>query len=190
MKKQLGLSLIETSLVLAISGVAISATLFYYTSTAETRLMDESITQVQSVIRAVNTLFDASPESLPDGTNIPERNKVMVAISELTGLELMDERLEGNKVIRNPLGFGLMIWKTGPRKYQIQTQLNNVSLCSKMASVSLGSVSYAPPEVYAGNTLVKGNITTPAQATEACIKAEEERHAGKGATQVRYSIQF
>ena len=59
-----------------------------------------------------------------------------------------------------------------------------------MALVSLGSVSYAPPEVYAGNTLIKNNITTPAQATAACVKAEEERHAGKGATQILYSVQF
>ncbi|EFK4281654.1 TPA: hypothetical protein J9577_004824 [Escherichia coli] len=184
--KEAGLSLIESAVVLSLSAAVIAGVLYYYNATQSSKLASDSIAQIQSVVSRLNAMFNQNPDAFPDGSDTNTRNQVMEAVSELTGISLMTYA-GGGKALKNPMGYGIQIWKTGYRKYQIETQVKDVDTCTRLAALDLGTVSYQSAEIYQGSEK-KGGVTTVADASSYCSAVDYNNNGNP--VKVRFSIKY
>ncbi|HCN5575928.1 TPA: pilus assembly protein, partial [Escherichia coli] len=67
-KMEKGLSLIEASMVLALSAIVVSGVMFYYQSASDSNKTQNTVSQVMSVMSAINGLYvgQASYSGLSD----------------------------------------------------------------------------------------------------------------------------
>ncbi|HHU2117506.1 TPA: pilus assembly protein, partial [Escherichia coli] len=56
-KMEKGLSLIEASMVLALSAIVVSGVMFYYQSASDSNKTQNTVSQVMSVMSAINGLY-------------------------------------------------------------------------------------------------------------------------------------
>ncbi len=182
-----GLSLIESSIVLALAAVVTAGVLYYYNAAQQSKQVNDTVAQIQSVVSRLNAMYTSNPSSfLPEGSPVAERNKVMQAVSELTGISLM-EYSDGSKVLKNPMGYGIQFWGDGFRKYKIETQVKDVDTCTKLANINLGTVSYQYVQIFNGTTL-KGQVRNVADASKYC--SESNFSANGEPVKVRFSIKY
>ncbi|ENC0934745.1 hypothetical protein ABJ713_004710 [Escherichia coli] len=187
MRKESGLSLIESAIVLSLAAAVTAGVLYYYNSAKQSKLVNDTVAQIQSIVSRLNAMFTSNPSAMfQEGANVSERNKVMEAVSELTGISLMTYS-DGNKVLKNPMGYGIQFWGTGFRKYQIETQVKDVDTCTRLAALDLGTVSYQGVEVYQGNTL-KGSVSSVQNASQYC--SDVDYNSNGNPVKVRFSIKF
>lgn len=127
-KMEKGLSLIEASMVLALSAIVVSGVMFYYQSASDSNKTQNTVSQVMSVMSAINGLYvgQASYASLTDevllnSSAVPENYKDKV-----------------KKKINNPFGGEL---KVAPHVGGYTLSLNGVpkSSCVNIASMNLGT---------------------------------------------------
>ncbi|EFI5570600.1 hypothetical protein GWZ95_24585 [Escherichia coli] len=187
MRKESGLSLIESAIVLSLAAAVTAGVLYYYNSANQSKLVNDTVAQIQSVVSRLNAMFTSNPSAMPKGDDVNERNKVMEAVSELTGISLMTYT-GGGKVLKNPMGYGIQFWGTGFRKYQIETQVKDIDTCTRLAVLDLGTVSYQGVAVYQGNTL-KGYVSSVQDASRYCSEVDYNNNDGNP-VKVRFSIKF
>ncbi|MCF7447200.1 type II secretion system protein [Escherichia coli] len=187
MRKESGLSLIESAVVLSLAAAVTAGVLYYYNSANQSKLVDDTVAQIQSIVSQLNAMFTSNPSAMPQGSNnTDERNKVMEAVSELTGISLM-EYSGGGKVLKNPMGYGIQFWGTGFRKYQIETQVKDVDTCTRLAVLDLGTVSYQGVQVYQGNA-EQGTVSSVQNASQYCSQVNYNDNSNP--VKVRFSIKF
>lgn len=174
-KMEKGLSLIEASMVLALSAIVVSGVMFYYQSASDSNKTQNTVSQVMSVMSAINGLYvgqasyaGLTDEVLLNSSAVPENYKD-----------------KDKKKINNPFGGEL---KVAPNGGGYTLSLNGVpkSSCVNIASMNLGTslqgvgvgvnVSAAPlvPEKLNGkpakNKVYSGTLT-PANAATLCSDA-------------------
>ncbi|EFG2179421.1 TPA: hypothetical protein JWK76_005416 [Escherichia coli] len=187
MRKESGLSLIESAIALSLAAAVTAGVLYYYNSANQSKLVNDTIAQIQSIVSRLNAMYTSNPSAMSRlGDDVDERNKVMEAVSELTGISLMTYS-GGGKVLKNPMGYGIQIWGTGFRKYQIETQVKDVDTCTRLAVLDLGTVSYQGVEVYQGNTL-EGTVSSIQDASSYCSRVDY--NSDSNPVKVRFSIKF
>lgn len=129
-KMEKGLSLIEASMVLALSAIVVSGVMFYYQSASDSNKTQNTVSQVMSVMSAINGLYvgQASYKGLSDtvlynSSAVPANYKV------------------STKVINNPFGGRLHVAEnTGPSKgYALLLEGVPQSSCVNIASMNLGT---------------------------------------------------
>ncbi|EOM3721414.1 type 4 pilus major pilin [Escherichia coli H20] len=174
-KMEKGLSLIEASMVLALSAIVVSGVMFYYQSASDSNKTQNTVSQVMSVMSAINGLYvgQASYGGLSDdvlfsSSAVPENYKDKTS-----------------KKINNPFGGKLSV---APRKngggYTLTLDGVPKSSCINIASMNLGtslqgvgvkvtSLDSNPATLPA--TPVPGSIysgtLTPAHAATLCSEA-------------------
>lgn len=126
-KMEKGLSLIEASMVLALSAIVVSGVMFYYQSASDSNKTQNTVSQVMSVMSAINGLYvgQASYKGLSDSVLY---NSSAVPANYKAG--------PGN--IKNPFGGKLSV---APNNVGYALLLNGVpkSSCVNIASMNLGT---------------------------------------------------
>lgn len=175
-KMEKGLSLIEASMVLALSAIVVSGVMFYYQSASDSNKTQNTVSQVMSVMSAINGLYvgQASYDGLSD--------------TVLYNSSAVPTNYKGSSagVINNPFGGRLHVApNTGnSRGYALLLDGVPQSSCVNIASMNLGT-SLQGVGVDTGMTInnntVQLNATnngpvysgtlTPAKAATLCSKA-------------------
>lgn len=133
MRKKLekGLSLIEASMVLALSAIVVSGVMFYYQSASDSNKTQSTISEVMSTIAAVNGLYvgQASYNGLNNGV--------------LWNSSAIPQTYKGTSPdITNPFGGKLTIQPgTGNNANKYSLSLSGIprSACVNIASMNLGT---------------------------------------------------
>ena len=174
---QKGLSLIEASMVLALSAIVVSGVMYYYQSASDNNKTQSTVSEVMSIVSAVNGLY--------------------VGTSGYTGLDssvilktssVPENYKSKNGTIMHPFGGTLTLGPTkGATGYYIELTDIPKSACVNLSSMnfgtSLGGVG-VNASLKAGETQDINNVTgngkksftknalTPAQASTACDQDE------------------
>ncbi len=129
-KMEKGLSLIEASMVLALSAIVVSGVMFYYQSASDSNKTQNTVSQVMSVMSAINGLYvgqasyaGLSDEVLFNSSAVPENYKD-----------------KNTRKINNPFGGKLKVAekKTGGG-YTLTLEGVPKSSCVNIASMNLGT---------------------------------------------------
>ncbi|HAV7522265.1 TPA: pilus assembly protein [Escherichia coli] len=129
-KMEKGLSLIEASMVLALSAIVVSGVMFYYQSASDSNKTQNTVSQVMSVMSAINGLYvgQASYNGLSD-TVLYNSSAVPANYKGSTG------------VINNPFGGRLHVAPNTGTSGGYALLLDGVpqSSCVNIASMNLGT---------------------------------------------------
>ncbi|WP_202790191.1 type 4 pilus major pilin [Escherichia coli] len=172
-KMEKGLSLIEASMVLALSAIVVSGVMFYYQSASDSNKTQNTVSQVMSVMSAINGLYvgQASYTGLTDNvlynsSAVPENYKD-----------------KSNKTINNPFGGKLKVAALDAGGYTLTLDGVPQSSCVNIASMNLGtslqgvgvkvpSSKTLTPKALNGGTPKPGDVysgtLTPANAAILC----------------------
>ena len=134
-KESRGLSLIEASMVLALSAIVVSGVLYYYNNASSNRKLVDDVKTVQMVISTIRTLY----ENQKPGTKIDDD-----AVAKSGNFTTTTKT--GTRRIVMPTGETLSIINgsgaTG-RLYAIDFYTKDKNICSHMASVKYGTSHFA-----------------------------------------------
>ncbi|EIR2523533.1 type 4 pilus major pilin [Escherichia coli] len=175
-KMEKGLSLIEASMVLALSAIVVSGVMFYYQSASDSNKTQNTVSQVMSVMSAINGLYvgQASYDGLSD--------------TVLYNSSAVPANYKGSTsgVINNPFGGRLHVAPNNGNSKGYALLLEGVpqSSCVNIASMNLGTslqgVGVKTP-MKIGDVSVNLNATptgpvysgtlTPARAANLCSEA-------------------
>lgn len=176
-KMEKGLSLIEASMVLALSAIVVSGVMFYYQSASDSNKTQNTVSQVMSVMSAINGLYvgQASYTGLTDNvlynsSAVPENYKN-----------------KSDKTINNPFGGKLKVAALDAGGYTLTLDGVPQSSCVNIASMNLGTSLQGvgvevppgsrtlPLKALNGNNPKPGEVysgtLTPANAAILCSKA-------------------
>ena len=127
-KMEKGLSLIEASMVLALSAIVVSGVMFYYQSASDSNKTQNTVSQVMSVMSAINGLYvgQASYDGLTDAvlynsSAVPANYK------------------GGTNEINNPFGGRLHVAPNKKGGYALLLDGVPKSSCVNIASMNLGT---------------------------------------------------
>lgn len=198
---QKGLSLIESAMVLAISAVVVSGVLYYYNQAQENRKLEEGIKQIQTIAATVNKLYTNSTASIRGISGDTELNKVIEAISVISGIPTKQLSNNGAKVFTTPSGQWVQLWvnngDSANNTYSLETQVQSVSSCISYATLNMGTIMAAKTKVLIGDNDYSNNNASssstnfslsPSVASNACEKAGKNKNGNN--IKVRYTLSY
>ena len=127
-KMEKGLSLIEASMVLALSAIVVSGVMFYYQSASDSNKTQNTVSQVMSVMSAINGLYvgQASYDGLSDAV--------------LYNSSAVPANYKGSSgEINNPFGGKLHVAPNTSGGYALLLDGVPKSSCVNIASMNLGT---------------------------------------------------
>lgn len=134
-KESRGLSLIEASMVLALSAIVVSGVLYYYNNASSNRKLVDDVKTVQMVISTIRTLY----ENQKPGTKIDDD-----AVAKSGNFTTTTKN--GTRRIVMPTGETLSILNgsgAAGRLYAIDFYTQDKNICSHLASVKYGTSHFA-----------------------------------------------
>lgn len=198
---QKGLSLIESAMVLAISAVVVSGVLYYYNQAQENRKLEEGIKQIQTIAATVNKLYTNSTASIRGISGDTEFNKVIEAISVISGIPTKQLANNGAKVFTTPSGQWVQLWAnngdSANNTYSLETQVQSVSSCISYATLNMGTIMAAKTKVLIGNNDYSNNNSSSSStnfslslsvASDACERAGKNKNGNN--IKVRYTLSY
>ena len=150
-RRELGLSLIESAMVLAISAVVISGVLYYYNLVQENRKLEEGVKQIQTIAATINKLYSNSAAEM-SGVNY-----IVDAVSAVSGIPTVYLEEIGGPVFTTPTGTYTQFWYNPDNSYTLETRAQTVSACMSYATLNFGSIMAKKTQVDNNND----NYTTP-----------------------------
>ncbi|HCO0076129.1 TPA: prepilin-type N-terminal cleavage/methylation domain-containing protein [Escherichia coli] len=197
---QKGLSLIESAMVLAISAVIVSGVLYYYNQAQENRKLEEGIKQVQTIAASVNKLYTNSATSLKGISGNDNTNKVVEAISAISGISTTTEP-GGAKVFTTPSGQWVQLWVNNSdavnNTYSLEMQVTSVSSCISYATLNMGTIMAGKTRVFVGGNDYSGNNNSgnstnfslsPSDASNVCERAGKNKNGNN--IKIRYTLSY
>ncbi|HFP5796434.1 TPA: prepilin-type N-terminal cleavage/methylation domain-containing protein [Escherichia coli] len=194
---QKGLSLIESAMVLAISAVIVSGVLYYYNQAQENRKLEEGIKQIQTIAATVNKLYTNSTASIKGVSGDAETNKVIEAISTISGIPTKKLSDNGAKVFTTPSGQWVQFWPdSSDNTYNLETQVQSVSSCISYATLNMGTIMAEKTKILIHDTEYgnssSGNSTnlslSPSIASNACEQAGKNKNGNN--IKIRYKLRY
>lgn len=198
---QKGLSLIESAMVLAISAVVVSGVLYYYNQAQENRKLEEGIKQIQIIAASVNKLYTNSTASIRGISGDAEFNKVIEAISVISGIPTKQLSNNGAKVFTTPSGQWVQLWAnngdSANNTYSLETQVQSVSSCISYATLNMGTIMAGKTKILIGDKDYSNNNSSssstnfslsPSIASEACKNAGDKKNGNN--IKVRYTLSY
>ncbi|ELI0617085.1 pilus assembly protein [Escherichia coli] len=170
---QKGLSLIEASMVLALSAIVVSGVMYYYQAASDNNKTQSTVSEVMSIVSAVNGLYVGT-------SGYAGLNKDVIMNTSAIPANYKD-----GQNITHPFGGTIELGATNDNaKYYIVLNEVPQGACVNLASMNLGTslagVGVEVNAVTAAQGQVKtngtgdGNLTnkalTPSQASSACKK--------------------
>ncbi|ENP3040818.1 pilus assembly protein [Salmonella enterica] len=132
-KYEKGLSLIEASMVLALSAIVISGVMFYYQSASDSNKTQNTISEVMSSIAAINGLYVGQSSYTGLGNAILHNSSAIP--------QSYKDPTEGSTKITNPFGGEMFVYPGGTNKNMYAITLTQIpqSACLNIASMNLGT---------------------------------------------------
>ncbi|EMC1809582.1 pilus assembly protein [Escherichia coli] len=164
---QKGLSLIEASMVLALSAIVVSGVMYYYQAASDNNKTQSTVSEVMSIISAVNGLYVGT-----SGYN--GLNKTVIMNTSAIPENYKDKK--GTK-ITHPFGGEIEIGAAaGDTKYYIVLKDVPQGACVNLASMNFGTSLAgagvgANVEEQAKKGTLRPNALTPADAANVCNQA-------------------
>lgn len=155
-KSEKGLSLIEASMVLALSAIVVSGVMFYYQSASDSNKNQNTISEVMSTVAAINGLYVG--QSSFNGLD----NKVLWSSSAIPS----SYKSSDSGVINNPFGGQLDIETDDKAKvYAITLTGLPQSACLNLASMNLGTSAVGVGANFSDINTAITAADTPSQLT-------------------------
>ncbi|EKS5644399.1 pilus assembly protein [Salmonella enterica] len=192
-KYEKGLSLIEASMVLALSAIVVSGVMFYYQSASDSNKTQNTISEVMSTIAAINGLWVGQSDYTGLSASVLSHSSAIPASYKTTDGSIM-----------NPFGGVLKVapgTNTNKNKYAIV--LTNVpqSACLNIASMNLGTslvgvgTGLAEPEAAANMTPIdatkdgKGGAAASGKLYKSITPVDASNICGAGSNSVAFVMQ-
>ncbi|MBU3799339.1 MULTISPECIES: type 4 pilus major pilin [Citrobacter] len=127
-KAEKGLSLIEASMVLALSAIVVSGVMFYYQSASDSNKTQNTVSEVMSVMSAINGLY------------VGQSSYTGLSDSVLYNSSAVPANYKGaNGIINNPFGGRLHVAPNTAGGYALLLDGVPQSSCVNIASMNLGT---------------------------------------------------
>ncbi|ELX9581014.1 pilus assembly protein [Escherichia coli] len=159
---QKGLSLIEASMVLALSAIVVSGVMYYYQAASDNNKTQTTVSEVMSIVSAINGLYignsgyaGLSQSVIYNTSAVPENYKTP------------------DQKIMHPFGGEVKLGPTSDNKYYIILEDVPRGPCVNLASMNLGTslagVEVGVDENKAKNKWVpKHKVLSPKNASDSC----------------------
>ncbi len=162
---QKGLSLIEASMVLALSAIVVSGVMYYYQAASDNNKTQTTVSEVMSIVSAINGLYV--------GTSGYEG----LSQSVIYNTSAVPENYKANQKIMHPFGGEVKLGPTNNNsKYYIILENVPRGPCVNLASMNLGT-SLAGVQVGVDEATAKGNnwapkdkVLSPKKASDYCTQ--------------------
>lgn len=175
-KESRGLSLIEASMVLALSAIVVSGVLYYYNNASSNRKLVDDAKTIQMVISTIRTLYENQKQgTIIDANAVAKSGNFTTTTSKNGKTGIVMPTGETLSII-NGSGTGL----SAGRLYAIDFYTKDKNICSHLASVKYGTSHFATEVVALKDsvTLVNNLLAKPAtdryltvsNAAEKCAK--------------------
>lgn len=163
-KYEKGLSLIEASMVLALSAIVISGVMFYYQSASDSNKTQNTISEVMSTIAAINGLYVGQSSYTGLGNAILHNSSAIPQSYKGSG--------DNSTIITNPFGGKMNVYPgaTNTNMYAITLTQIPQSACLNIASMNLGTslvgvgTNFTDPKTVADSKAVV--LPTPASGAK------------------------
>ncbi|ECE2104308.1 pilus assembly protein [Salmonella enterica subsp. enterica serovar Newport] len=132
-KYEKGLSLIEASMVLALSAIVISGVMFYYQSASDSNKTQNTISEVMSTIAAINGLYVGQSSYTGLGNAILHNSSAIPQSYKGSG--------DNSTTITNPFGGEMNVYPGAKNTNMYAITLTQIpqSACLNIASMNLGT---------------------------------------------------
>ncbi|EOW5208630.1 type 4 pilus major pilin [Escherichia coli] len=167
---QKGLSLIEASMVLALSAIVVSGVMYYYQAASDNNKTQSTVSEVMSIVSAINGLYVGT-------SNYENLSKAVIM-----NTSAIPENYKNGQDIMHPFGGKIDLGATTDKsKYFIILNEVPQGACVNLASMNLGTslagvgvgvdstaAAGARPSSKGGDGSLKNKALTPAEASSAC----------------------
>ena len=128
-----GLSLIEASMVLALSAVVVSGVLYYFNMASNNRKLQENVKSIQAVVSTIRALYANQPPGTP--VNLDAVIK--------SGNFTKGKTAGDNDAIILPTGDTIRIYDgshlTGGKTYSLELRTKSSDVCSYIGGINFGT---------------------------------------------------
>ncbi|EKS1206799.1 pilus assembly protein [Escherichia coli] len=169
---QKGLSLIEASMVLALSAIVVSGVMYYYQAASDNNKTQSTVSEVMSIVSAINGLYVGT-------SNYANLTNAVIMNTSAIPENYKDSK---NQNIMHPFGGKIELGATNDKsKYYIILNEVPQGACVNLASMNLGTslagvgvgvnaTTAASGSVNStgGSGNLKNKALTPAEASSAC----------------------
>ncbi|EOM4927998.1 hypothetical protein [Escherichia coli] len=163
-----GLSLIEASMVLALSAVVVSGVLYYFNMASNNRKLQENVKSIQAIVSTIRALY----ANQPPGTSI---NLDAVIKS---GNFTKGKAAGGEDAIILPTGDSIRIYdgssspNLGGKAYSLELRTKSSDVCSYIGGINFGTSHYGT-EILSFNEKSSSNLNnlsrlTPSEVVTRC----------------------
>lgn len=179
-----GLSLIEASMVLALSAVVVSGVLYYFNMASNNRKLQENVKSIQAVVSTIRALY----ANQPPGTSI---NLDAVIKS---GNFTKGKTVGANDAIILPTGDTIRIYdgsylsSLGGKSYSLELRTKSSDVCSYIGGINFGT-SHFGTEILNFDESGTGNLNTLKRLTPSEVVTECDKKA-KAKTDIKTKIYF
>lgn len=158
-KESRGLSLIEASMVLALSAIVVSGVLYYYNNASSNRKLVDDVKTIQMVISTIRTLYEnQKPGTKIDADAVAKSGNFTTTKNGKSIVMPTGETLN----IINGSGTGL----GAGRLYAIDFYTKDKNICSHLASVKYGTSHFATEIVALNDNVTRVNSLLAKPATD------------------------
>ena len=158
-KESRGLSLIEASMVLALSAIVVSGVLYYYNNASSNRKLVDDVKTIQMVISTIRTLYEnQKPGTKIDADAVAKSGNFTTTKNGKSIVMPTGEILN----IINGSGTGL----AAGRLYAIDFYTKDKNICSHLASVKYGTSHFATDIVALNDKVTRVNDLLAKSATD------------------------
>lgn len=158
-KESRGLSLIEASMVLALSAIVVSGVLYYYNNASSNRKLVDDVKTIQMVISTIRTLYEnQKPGTKIDADAVAKSGNFTTTKNGKSIVMPTGETLN----IINGSGTGL----AAGRLYAIDFYTKDKNICSHLASVKYGTSHFATEIVALNDNVTRVNSLLAKSATD------------------------
>ncbi|EMF2439414.1 pilus assembly protein [Escherichia coli] len=171
---QKGLSLIEASMVLALSAIVVSGVMYYYQAASDNNKTQSTVSEVMSIVSAVNGLFvgtadykGLTAQTIIDTSAVPDNYKKGTQIMHPFGDEVNLGQVAGGGyyIVLNNVPKGPCV---NLASMNFGTSLHGVGVGVDSSKAALGKVTPAQGGSNASSGTIYDKALTPAQAANAC----------------------
>ena len=177
-----GLSLIEASMVLALSAVVVSGVLYYFNMASNNRKLQENVKSIQAVVSTIRALY----ANQPPGTPI-DLDAVIKSGNFTKGKTVGKE-----PAIILPTGDTIRIYDgarlTGGKTYSLELRTKSSDVCSYIGGINFGTSHFGTEILSFGENGTKDlNTLTRLTPSEVVTKCGEK---AKATTDIKTKIYF
>ncbi|EMT0776832.1 pilus assembly protein [Escherichia coli] len=171
---QKGLSLIEASMVLALSAIVVSGVMYYYQAASDNNKTQSTVSEVMSIVSAVNGLFVGTADytgltakTIIDTSAVPDNYKKGTQIMHPFGGEVNLGQVTGGGyyIVLNDVPKGPCV---NLASMNFGTSLHGVGVGVNSSQAALGKVTPAQGGSNASPGTIYNKALTPAQAAKVC----------------------